>query len=156
MLSHVDKENQPGMVDIGRKELSLRSAAARALVQLPASILELQKDNELFSAKGPVFQTARIAGTMAVKRTWDIIPFCHPLPVDSIDFSLDITEDALVSILCRVKTEWKTGVEMEALLGASTCALTVYDMCKAYSKGIVIQEVKLMEKSGGKSDYSSL
>ena len=156
MLSHVDKENRPGMVDIGRKAVSRRGASARARVQLPVSILELEKDNELFSNKGPVFQTARIAGTMAVKRTSDMIPFCHPLPVDSIDFDLRITEDALVHITCRVKTEWKTGVEMEALLGASVCALTVYDMCQAHSKDIVIQEVKLMEKSGGKSDYSSL
>lgn len=155
MLTHIDQNKQPKMVDISHKSLSERSATAEAFVQLPEEFRSYFQEQEIFIKKGPVFQTAIIAGTMAVKRTHEMIPFCHQLPIESCKFQIEMNEDLLVSIRCKVKTTYKTGVEMEALQGVSTAALTIYDMCKALSHEIRILETRLLEKTGGKSDYSS-
>ncbi|MBC7712822.1 MAG: cyclic pyranopterin monophosphate synthase MoaC [Rhizobacter sp.] len=150
MFTHVDDKNLPTMVDVTEKMTSHRVARAQSLVQLPSEFREHLKGDELYLKKGPVFQTAIIAGTMAVKKTHEIIPFCHQIPVESCKFKITINEHLLVTIGCEVKTTFKTGVEMEALHGAMSAALTVYDMCKAISHNIVIGETKLMTKTGGK------
>ena len=153
-FTHV-RDGQPTMVDITGKIPNRRVAVAEARMELGAEILAKFKDNDLHGPKGPVFQTAIIAGTMAVKKTSDLIPFCHPLPVESCDFKIIPNENG-VSIRCEVSTTGKTGVEMEAMTGASVAALTVYDMCKAMNKGIRIHDLRLVSKSGGKSgDYQA-
>ena len=151
-FSHL-REGQPAMVDITGKAVTCRTAVASARVDLSAAIMDRFRDNELHGPKGPVFQTAIIAGTMAAKKTGELIPFCHPLPVENC--AIHITPDANgVVIRCEVSTTGKTGVEMEAMTGASVAALTIYDMCKALDKSIRIREVKLISKTGGKSgDY---
>jgi cyclic pyranopterin monophosphate synthase len=151
-FTHV-REGQPTMVDIAEKSANRRSATAEAIVVLGQEIMARIEGNDLNGPKGPVFQTAIIAGTMAVKKTSELIPFCHPLPVEACDFVIEPIGDGL-SIRCTVATTGKTGVEMEAMSGATVAALTVYDMCKAMNKGIVIREVRLLSKTGGKSgDY---
>lgn len=151
MFTHVDdKTNMPTMVDITNKDVSQRMAKAQSLVQLPIEIKPYLNGKELTLKKGPVFQTAIIAGTMAVKKTHDLIPFCHQIPIEGCKINITISDDLLVTIECEVKTTFKTGVEMEALSGASVAALTVYDMCKAISHNIVIKETRLLSKSGGK------
>ena len=151
MLTHIDEKTQmPTMVDVVAKANSVRVAQAQSLIQLPSSMASYFKDKELVLTKGPVFQTAIIAGTMAVKKTADTIPFCHPIPIDSCKFEITSDEKFLVKILCTVKTTFKTGVEMEALNGAMVAALTVYDMCKAISHDMQILETKLIYKTGGK------
>jgi len=152
-LSHVNKANQPRMVDIGEKTPTRREAVAESVVRLPEKVAGLFRDGELQGPKGPVIQTAIVAGTMAVKQTSELIPFCHPLPIESCDFDIKVTGDQIV-IHCSVSVFQKTGVEMEALVGASIAALTVYDMCKALSPEICIERTRLLKKSGGKSDYS--
>ena len=151
-LSHVDRKNRPGMVDVSGKPVTQRSATARAVVSLPPEVRALLHGDDLRGPKGPVFQTAIIAGTQAIKRTADLIPFCHPLAIEScrITIALDAGGDAVIT--CTVGLSQKTGVEMEALTGATVAALTVYDMCKAVSHRMVIREVRLLEKTGGKSD----
>lgn len=141
------------MVDVAGKPSNRRVAFAEVRVELGAEIMARFANNDLQGPKGPVLQTAIIAGTMAVKRTSDLIPFCHPLPVEHCAF--EITHDATgVTIRCEVITTGKTGVEMEAMTGASVAALTVYDMCKALNKAIEIQNLHLVSKTGGKSgDY---
>jgi cyclic pyranopterin phosphate synthase len=127
-----------------------------AIVSLPDALAGLVRDGEIATKKGPVFQTAILAGVMGAKRTSELIPLCHPLPLD--DCQIEIVPDAEkgeVAIHCRVETHGKTGVEMEALTGASVAALTLYDMGKAVSHGIVIKDVRLLEKTGGKNDYSA-
>jgi cyclic pyranopterin phosphate synthase len=151
MFTHVDDKNLPTMVDVTEKSVSTRVARAQSLVQLPPEFKEHLKGDELYLKKGPVFQTAIIAGTMAVKKTHEIIPFCHQIPVESCKFNIEIDASLLITISCEVKTTFKTGVEMEALHGAMAAALTVYDMCKAISHNIVIGETKLVSKTGGKS-----
>lgn len=155
-LSHLDAQNQPTMVDVSAKDTAARVAVARARVLLPVAVqAALSPEGELQSKKGPVFQTAIIAGTMAVKKTAELIPFCHPLPLDSCKFKLQLSpERDAVLIYCQVKVQHRTGVEMEALTGASVAALTIYDMCKALSQEIVIAETCLVHKSGGKQDYT--
>lgn len=150
MLTHIDENNLPTMVDVTNKEHSLRVARAQSLVQLPPEMKEFHKGDELYMKKGPVFQTAIIAGTMSAKKTYEMIPFCHQIPIESCKFSISIDDNLLVTITCEVKTTFKTGVEMEALTGAMTAALTVYDMCKAVSHNISINETRLLEKTGGK------
>jgi cyclic pyranopterin phosphate synthase len=151
-FTHV-RDGNPSMVDITRKEAHRRTAVAEATVTLGADIMARLESGDLKGPKGPVFQTAIIAGTMAVKKTSELIPFCHPLPIESCDFEINPVDDG-ISILCTVTTTGKTGVEMEAITGASVAALTVYDMCKALNKGIVIRETRLISKTGGKSgDY---
>lgn len=154
MLSHIDAKGQPAMVNVGGKPVTRRTAHAVAVVSLPNELAGLLKDGEIATKKGPVFQTAILAGVMGAKRTSELIPLCHPLPLD--DCQIEIVPDAVkseVAIHCRVETHGRTGVEMEALTGASVAALTLYDMGKAVSHGIVIKEVRLLEKTGGKKDY---
>ena len=155
MLTHVNDDNQPAMVDVGAKEVTHRTARAESFVRLPAQIAALFHDGELRTKKGPVFQTAIIAGTMAAKRTSDLIPFCHPLGIEDCKLTIGMADGDRVAIECTVSVHDKTGVEMEALTGASIAALTVYDMCKALSHDIVIESTRLIEKRGGKSDYQS-
>ena len=152
-LSHVDSRNRPTMVDVGDKTVTDRTARARAVVEFPAESRP-DRNAELRTKKGPVFDTAIVAGVMGAKRTHELIPFCHPLPLDAISIDIDWGPDGEVIIECRVRTSHKTGVEMEALTGAATAALTIYDMCKALTHGIRIREVLLVEKTGGKRDYS--
>lgn len=141
------------MVDISEKSPNKRTAVAAVRLELGAEIVARFQDNDIRGPKGPVFQTAIIAGTMAVKKTSELIPFCHPLPVEDCAFEI-IPDESGVRITCEVSTTGRTGVEMEAMTGASVAALTVYDMCKAMNKGILIQELKLISKTGGKSgDY---
>lgn len=151
-FTHV-RDGLPSMVDITAKTANRRTATAEARVSLSPEILGKLENGDLKGPKGPVFQTAIIAGTMAVKKTSELIPFCHPLPVESCDFHIEPDADG-IAIRCTVSTTGKTGVEMEAMTGASVAALTVYDMCKAIDKGIVIGPLRLISKTGGKSgDY---
>jgi len=149
-LSHIDADNHPRMVDVGAKAITARAATAQALVRFPAAVARALRENGMRAKKGPVIDTAIIAGTLAVKRTHELIPFCHPLAVERCDFTIEFSTPTQLSICCEVAVSHKTGVEMEALTGASVAALTVYDMCKALSHEIVIAEVRLLEKSGGK------
>jgi cyclic pyranopterin phosphate synthase len=149
-LSHVDPAGRPRMVDVGAKTPTQREATAEARVRFPAGVAKTLRAQDLRSAKGPIVDTAIIAGTMAVKRTHELIPFCHPLAIDRCTFEIDFDGASELSIRCTVAVTHKTGVEMEALTGATVAALTVYDMCKALSHEIVIGDVRLVEKSGGK------
>jgi cyclic pyranopterin phosphate synthase len=151
-LSHVDEKNRPTMVDVGDKAVTAREAHARTIVVLPKEVLAALDGDEIHSRQGPVFATAIIAGVMAAKKTHELIPFCHPLGLDNCDVAITMDGDRAV-IDCRCKVTHKTGVEMEALTGASVAALTVYDMCKALSHDIVISETRLMMKTGGKQDF---
>ncbi len=151
MLSHVDDKNQPGMVDVGAKTPTKRMARAEARVQLPADLASLFSEGEYHSKKGPVFQTAIIAGTQAVKQCSSLIPFCHPLPIDGCRITVRLRGQE-VAIECTVRVHHRTGVEMEALTGASVAALTVYDMCKAVTQDMEIHGIRLVEKRGGSND----
>ncbi len=153
-LSHVNEKGNAAMVDVSEKTDTLRVAKAQAEIIFPDNLNALFQNNEYQSPKGPVFQTARIAGIQGAKQTSNLIPLCHPLPITSIDIQIEKTEKG-ARIQCIVKTFGKTGVEMEALTGASVAALTIYDMCKAMSFDMEIGGVKLLEKSGGKSTYIS-
>lgn len=151
-LTHIDSANRPTMVDVSNKVVSQREAHARSYVELPDAVLSQVADDEIATKKGPVFATAIIAGVMAAKKTHELIPFCHPLGLDSCKVSIELDGSRAV-IDCRCKVTHKTGVEMEALTAASVAALTIYDMLKALSHDIVISETKLMSKSGGKQDF---
>jgi len=153
VITHLDNLGNPTMVDVSGKQITNRSATARSVVMLPPEVLSLLTDGDLRSKKGPVFQTAIIAGIMAAKKTGDLIPLCHPLGLDNCNIAISINEAQEVVIDCTASITAKTGVEMEALVGASIAALTIYDMCKAMSHDIVIKETKLMEKTGGKRDF---
>ena len=153
MLTHIDKNNNPTMVDVGGKQVSHRTATARSIVSLPSEVLEHLTNGDLQTKKGSVFQTAIIAGIMAAKKTGDLIPLCHPLGLDNCNIAISLNDEQEVVIDCTASITAKTGVEMEALVGASIAALTVYDMCKAMSHDIVIKETKLMRKTGGKRDF---
>ncbi len=155
MLSHVDDRNQPTMVDVSGKPLTLRNAHARVTVRLPPAVRVAINDGDIQTAKGPVFQTAIIAGTQAAKRTHELIPFCHPIGLDGCKLAIQLDEHGDVQIDCHTRVEHRTGVEMEALTGAAVAALTVYDMCKALSHDIVIEGLQLISKTGGKSDYTA-
>lgn len=149
-LTHVDPDGRPRMVDVGAKAASARSATAKAIVRFPPAVARALRAQGMRAKKGPVVDTAIVAGTLAVKRTHELIPFCHPLAIERCDFAVEFTTPNELSIRCEVAVTHKTGVEMEALTGASVAALTVYDMCKALSHEIVVTEVRLLEKSGGK------
>ncbi len=151
LLSHIDAQNRPGMVDVSDKTVTLRTALAEAILFLPKKVLKAIEGGDIVSPKGPVFHTAIIAGTQAVKRTHELIPFCHPLPLEGITITIKPKDDVLI-IRCRVTCTHKTGVEMEALTGVSIAALTIYDMCKSMSHAMVIERIRLLEKTGGKSD----
>ena len=151
-LTHIDEHNRPAMVDISAKSATNREAHARSLLILPAKVLSELDGNEIQGKKGPVFATAIIAGVMAAKKTHELIPFCHPLGLENCNVTIAVDDgQAIVDCVCKV--HHKTGVEMEALTGASIAALTIYDMCKAMSHDIVISETLLIAKSGGKQDY---
>ncbi len=151
-LTHLDTAGRPAMVDVSAKPVTSRSAVAATQVRFPVAVADALRKQGMSSAKGPIIDTAIIAGTMAVKRTHELIPFCHPLPIDGCRFSIDWSDTRTLAITCQVRTTHRTGVEMEALTGASVAALTVYDMCKALSHTIVIGPTKLVEKRGGKRD----
>lgn len=158
MFSHIDSANRPSMVDVGDKAVTERKAHACALVVLPAVVADLFEQGDIASRKGPVFHTAILAGVMGVKRTADLIPLCHPLPLDNCRVEIKPRDhvpgrELIVEIHCHVRMHGRTGVEMEALTGATIAALTVYDMCKAVSHGIEISSVHLVSKTGGKADY---
>ena len=154
MLSHIDSQNRPTMVDVSGKSVTRRTAVAEARVQIPAPAAAELRQQNFVSAKGPVFQTAIIAGVMAAKRTHELIPFCHPLGIENCKIAIDMQGDDAV-IRCTVSVHHKTGVEMEALTGASIAALTIYDMCKALTHNMVITGTRLIEKRGGKSDFQA-
>ena len=151
-LSHIDENNRPAMVDVSEKTASDREACARTIVHLPDVVAAAIDGDEIQSKKGPVFATAIIAGVMGAKKTHDLIPFCHPLGLEKCDVRIAVDGSDLV-IECSCKVHHKTGVEMEALTGATIAALTVYDMCKALSHDIVIAETRLVSKTGGKQDF---
>ena len=154
-LTHFDNAGQAHMVDVGGKAVTRRTAHARARVLLPPVVRAAFAGGDIQTPKGPVFQTAIIAGTMGAKRTSELIPFCHPIGLDACRIEIILDEGGDVLIDCSTRVEHRTGVEMEALTGASIAALTVYDMCKALSHEIVIAEVRLIAKTGGKSDFSA-
>ena len=154
-FSHINKKNQPKMVDVSGKKISKRTAIARGAMFLGTAVISNFKEDELITKKGPVFQTAIVAGIQAVKKTSEIIPMCHPLLINGVDIEINIVDTEHIEVLCKVTIEGKTGVEMEALTGASATCLTVYDMCKSITQDIIIKEVKLLEKTGGKSDIKN-
>lgn len=151
-LSHIDDNNRPTMVDVSDKTATKREAHARSIVELPSEILAELDGDEISTKKGPVFATAVIAGVMAAKKTHELIPFCHPLGLENCKISISVVQQQAV-IDCRCKVHHKTGVEMEALTGASVAALTIYDMCKALSHDMVVGPTRLMSKTGGKKDF---
>lgn len=151
-LTHIDASNRPRMVDVGAKAATARVAVAQAIVRFPEAVADTLRAGGMRSAKGPVIDTAVVAGTMAAKRTHELIPFCHPLAIERCRIEVDFVSDTELAIRCEVAITHKTGVEMEALTGASVAALAVYDMCKALSHEIVITGVRLLEKSGGKRE----
>jgi cyclic pyranopterin monophosphate synthase len=153
-FTHLDADQHPTMVDVSEKTATRRSATAEARVHFPAEVAAALRDSGLRSAKGPVFDTAIVAGVLGAKRTHELIPFCHPLGLENCHIDIDLEGDSAV-IRCSVTVHHKTGVEMEALTGASIAALTVYDMCKALSHGIVIGDVRLLSKDGGKRSYAA-
>ena len=151
-FTHLDSERHPAMVDVSDKTPSKRTATAEARVRFPAAVAAALRDGGGRSAKGPVFDTAIVAGVMGAKRTHELIPFCHPLGLEDCCINIVLDGDSAV-IRCTVSVHHKTGVEMEALTGASIAALTVYDMCKALSHDILIEDLRLLAKDGGKSRY---
>jgi cyclic pyranopterin monophosphate synthase len=151
-FSHLDQNSNPTMVDVSEKTITKRTAKAQSIVVLSTEIMQNLSNGDIQTKKGAVFQTAILAGTMAAKRTADLIPLCHPLGLDACNFEIKIADNQVI-IICTCSLTAKTGVEMEALIGASIAALTIYDMCKAFSHDIVIKETKLIEKRGGKSDF---
>ncbi|HEY6974677.1 MAG TPA: cyclic pyranopterin monophosphate synthase MoaC [Chitinophagaceae bacterium] len=152
-FTHIDEKGRATMVDVGEKIVSHRTATARSIVVLPGEVLAKLSDGDIQTKKGSVFQTAIIAGIMAAKKTGELIPLCHPLGLENCKIDIHVNEYQELVIDCMASITAKTGVEMEALVGASVAALTVYDMCKALSHDIVIKETKLMEKKGGKSEF---
>ncbi|MEI6864716.1 cyclic pyranopterin monophosphate synthase MoaC [Flavicella sp.] len=153
-FTHLSNSDQPKMVDVGEKKITKREATAKATMFLGKEIISLFENKELKTKKGPVFQTAIIAGIQAVKKTSDLIPMCHPLLIHGVDVTINIVDSEHIELFCTVKIEGKTGVEMEALTGVNIAALTVYDMCKSVSQDMCIKEVLLVKKSGGKSDIN--
>ena len=152
-LSHLDARHRPAMVDVGAKEVTQRTAAAEAHVRLPPAVARALRASGHRTRKGPVFDTAILAGVMAAKRTHELIPFCHPLGLD--DCQISITQRAReIVVRCRVSVHHRTGVEMEALTGAAVAALTIYDMCKALSHDIEIRGLRLLAKAGGRRTFA--
>jgi cyclic pyranopterin phosphate synthase len=150
-LSHFDESGASRMVDVGAKPVTVRAARASARVRMLADTVRLIRDRKL--AKGDVLEVARLAGIQAAKRTWELIPLCHPLPLDGVDVRLEFDGDDGVRIEVTARATARTGVEMEALTAASVAALTIYDMCKSVDRGITIEQIRLEEKLGGKSGH---
>jgi len=151
-FTHIDDTGNPQMVDVSAKSVTRRTARAQAVITVGSAILKQIKNNELITKKGPVFQTAIIAGVMGAKKTSELIPFCHPLGLEDCQVKITTAKNKIV-ITTEATVTAKTGVEMEALTAASVAALTVYDMCKALSHDMVIDEIQLLEKTGGKKDF---
>ncbi|MBX7109457.1 MAG: cyclic pyranopterin monophosphate synthase MoaC [Chitinophagales bacterium] len=154
-FTHLDEDGKVKMVDVGEKQVSRRVAVAQSVVVLPAAIAAKFSDGDIRTKKGSVFQTAILAGIMAAKKTAALIPLCHPLSLENCNITIQMRNTNELVIECTTAITAKTGVEMEALTGASVAALTVYDMCKAMSHHIVIKETKLLSKTGGKNDFSA-
>jgi len=154
-FSHINKDNNPKMVNVTEKKITKRIAIAKANMFLGKEIIAHFNNDELVTKKGPVFQTAIIAGIQAVKKTAELIPMCHPLLINGVDIDINLLDTENIEVFCKVTIEGKTGVEMEALTGASVTCLTIYDMCKSMSQAMVIKEVKLVQKTGGKSDINN-
>jgi cyclic pyranopterin phosphate synthase len=153
-LSHVDEAQQPRMVDVGAKPVTHRTAQARARVTFPHDVAKALHAAGYVTPKGAVLTVAQIAGVMGAKATPQLIPLCHPLSIDRCDIAIHMEgDDALID--CTVSCRGSTGVEMEALTGASIAALTIYDMCKAMSHDIVIGDIRLVKKTGGKHDFGT-
>lgn len=152
VLSHIDKNGKATMVDVSEKQITQRTATARSIVLLPAEVLTQLIDGDIQTKKGSVFQVAIIAGIMAAKKTGELIPLCHPLALENCNINISLDNDEVI-IDCTASITAKTGVEMEALVGASLAALAIYDMCKALSHDIVIKETRLIKKTGGKRDF---
>ena len=154
-FSHLNEKNNPKMVSVSDKKITKRTAIAKATMFLGEEIISYFNNYELITKKGPVFQTAIIAGIQGVKKTSEIIPMCHPLLINGVDIDIHVINSEHIEVLCEVIIEGKTGVEMEALTGVNITCLTIYDMCKSISQDIIIKEVKLLEKTGGKSDIKN-
>lgn len=154
-FSHLNEKNNPKMVNVSDKKITKRTAIAKATMFLGKEIITHFNNDELITKKGPVFQTAIIAGIQGVKKTSEIIPMCHPLLINGVDINIHVINSEHIEVLCEVIIEGKTGVEMEALTGVNITCLTIYDMCKSISQDIIIKEVKLLEKTGGKSDIKN-
>lgn len=148
-LTHIDEKGDARMVDVGEKEYTHRTAKAQAIVKMKPETLSLIVEGKV--PKGDVFSCARIAGIMAAKKTFELIPMCHPLPIENISVELETVADNKVKIVSTVKTTYKTGIEMEALTAANVAALTIYDMCKAVDRSMEISDCYLLYKDGGKS-----
>ena len=153
MLTHVDEKNYPNMVDVSEKKETVRTATAKGQLKVPASLYNHFNGQDLISKKGPVFSTAIVAATMAVKKTSELIPFCHPIAIEGCKVEIQFFNETTIEILVSVKTTGKTGIEMEAITGVQVAALTLYDMCKSWTHELEITNVHLVNKSGGKSDY---
>jgi len=151
-LSHVDAKGNPSMVSVGEKSITKRVARAQATVHLGKEIMSMISREDIMTKKGPVFQTAILAGVMAAKQTSTLIPLCHPLGLEDCQVNITPLKETVI-IDSSAEVHGKTGVEMEALMAATIAALTIYDMCKALSLDIRIMDVKLMEKSGGKREF---
>jgi cyclic pyranopterin phosphate synthase len=154
-FSHLNEKNNPKMVNVSDKKTTKRTAIAKATMFLGEEIISHFNNDELITKKGPVFQTAIVAGIQGVKKTSEIIPMCHPLLINGVDINIHVINSEHIEVLCEVIIEGKTGVEMEALTGVNITCLTIYDMCKSISQDIIIKEVKLLEKTGGKSDIKN-
>ncbi|WP_373942041.1 cyclic pyranopterin monophosphate synthase MoaC [Polaribacter sejongensis] len=154
-FSHLNEKNNPKMVNVSDKKITKRTAIAKATMFLGEEVITHFTNDELFTKKGPVFQTAIIAGIQGVKKTSELIPMCHPLLINGVDIDINIIDSENIEVLCEVTITGKAGIEMEALTGASITCLTIYDMCKSISQKMVIKEVKLLEKTGGKSDIKN-
>ena len=152
-LTHLDAANRPIMVDVGAKTATLREASAETTIKLPPAVARELARTGHRTKKGPVFDTAIVAGVMAAKRTHELIPFCHPLALERCTIDIATRPGGRIRILCSVAVHHKTGVEMEALVGASAAALTIYDMCKALSHDIEIESTRLLRKTGGRRDF---
>ena len=152
-FTHLDVNGNPSMVDVSEKSVTKRTATARSIVEIDDDIMAKFVGEDILTKKGPVFQTAIIAGVMAAKKTGDLIPLCHPLGLENCQISIKVIGKNEIEILCMASLSGKTGIEMEALMGASVAALTIYDMCKAMSHNIIIKETRLIEKTGGKKDF---
>ena len=154
-FSNLNENNNPKMVNVSDKKITKRTAIAKATMFMGEEIISYFNNDELITKKGPVFQTAIIAGIQGVKKTSEIIPMCHPLLINGVDINIHVINSEHIEVLCEVIIEGKTGVEMEALTGVNITCLTIYDMCKSISQDIIIKEVKLVEKTGGKSDIKN-
>jgi cyclic pyranopterin phosphate synthase len=152
-FTHVNAANQPTMVDVGAKPPTRRVARAHCRVVLGEELLSRVQAGEMPSHKGPVIHTAILAGIMGAKRTSELIPLCHPLGLDDCSVTIEPDGPDALRVVCTAVVTGRTGVEMEALTGATVAALTIYDMCKAFSHDIAIDNVQLIEKTGGKRDF---